>query len=168
MAEMSGWGPLVSPGDKLHHLGLVVPSISGMAEEFAQAMGLWWDRKTFDDLRQRVKVAFFFPEDARNPVYELVEPADDTSPVNYCLRKGGGLHHVCYETDDLEAGLDRARTAGFGIVAPPTPAVAFDGRNIAWVCSRNRLLIELLERERRTTAEGSGNRYQPVAVEIGK
>jgi methylmalonyl-CoA/ethylmalonyl-CoA epimerase len=82
----------------------------------------------------------------QNPVFELVEPAGDASPVNGFLKKGGGLHHVCYEIDDLEAGLELAQEVGLAIVAAPAPAVAFGGRRIAWVCSKSRLLMELLER----------------------
>ena len=75
-----------------------------------------------------------------------MEPASETSPVSNFLKKGGGLHHVCYEIDDLESGLSEARSAGLVIVATPAPAVAFGGRRIAWVCSKSRLLVELLER----------------------
>ena len=142
-------GPLLSENGTLHHLGFVVASISKVAEEFAAAMGLRWDGKIIHDPLQRVRVSFFLPADMRNPVFELVEPASEVSPVTRFLKKGGGLHHVCYEIDDLESGLREARATGLAIVSPPTPAVAFDGRRIAWVCSRSRLLLELLERDRK-------------------
>jgi methylmalonyl-CoA/ethylmalonyl-CoA epimerase len=92
-------------------------------------------------------VSFFTPLDTKNPVLELVEPASDASPVSNFLKTGGGLHHVCYEIDDLASGLRDAKASGFAVVAAPAPAVAFAGRKIAWICSRNRLLIELLERD---------------------
>jgi len=139
-------GPLLSENGTLHHLGFVVASISKVAEEFATSMGLRWDGKIIHDPLQRVRVSFFLPADTRNPVFELVEPASEGSPVTHFLKKGGGLHHVCYEINDLESGLQKARSTGLAIVAAPTPAVAFDGRRIAWVCSRSRLLMELLER----------------------
>ena len=47
------------------------------------------------------------PLDSRIPVYELVEPASEASPVSNFLKKRGGLHHVCYEIDDLEEGCAR-------------------------------------------------------------
>lgn len=109
-------------------------------------MSARWDGQTIHDPLQRVRVAFFYPVDGHNPVLELVEPASDTSPVTSFLKKGGGLHHVCYEIDDLDSALRQARAAKMAIASPPTPAVAFNGRRIAWVCSRNRLLMELLER----------------------
>jgi len=139
-------GPLLTGNAVLHHLGCVVPSISAAAASFATSMSGSWDGHIIHDPLQRVRVAFVKPVDPRNPVYELVEPAGHDSPVNNFLKKGGGLHHICYELDDLGAGLIRAREACFGVVSPPKPAVAFGGRRIAWICSRTRLLVELLER----------------------
>ena len=145
--EVGRVGPLLSQNGVLHHLGFVVTSISRAAERFAASVGACWDGKVIHDPLQRVRVAFFTPLDTRNPVFELVEPDSDLSPVSYFLKKRAGLHHVCYEIDDLESGLREAKATGFAIMAAPTPAVAFDGRRIAWVCSRNRLLMELLERD---------------------
>jgi methylmalonyl-CoA/ethylmalonyl-CoA epimerase len=145
---MSSLGPLLSGNALLHHLGCVVPSIANVADAFAASISASWDSQIIHDPLQRVRVAFFKPADPRNPVYELVEPAGDDSPVGKFLKKaGGGLHHVCYEVDDLEACLEKARAVAFALVSPPKPAVAFGGRRIAWICSKNRLLIELLERD---------------------
>ncbi|MFZ0964872.1 MAG: VOC family protein [Terriglobia bacterium] len=148
-ARVDGIGPLLAGNGILHHFGFVVASISSSAEEFAVSMSARWDGQVIHDPLQRVRVAFFVPVDARNPVLELVEPADQVSPVSSFLKKGGGLHHVCYEIDDLESALAAARGCGFAVVAPPKPAVAFNGRRIAWVCSKNRLLMEFLERRRK-------------------
>jgi methylmalonyl-CoA/ethylmalonyl-CoA epimerase len=142
-------GPLLSQNGVLHHLGFAVRSISRAAEQFALSMAARWDGNVIHDPLQRVRVAFFSPSDARNPVFELVEPACDLSPVSNFLKKGAGLHHVCYEIDDLESGLREAKATGLATVAAPAPAVAFGGRRIAWVCSRSRMLIELLERDRK-------------------
>jgi methylmalonyl-CoA/ethylmalonyl-CoA epimerase len=139
---------LLSGNGVLHHLGFVVKSISAVADEFAVSISARWDGEITHDPIQRVRVAFFSPVDSRNPVFELVEPASEISPVGKFLEKGGGLHHVCYEIDDLESGLREAHSAGLIIVATPAPAVAFGGRRIAWVCSKIRLLVELLERRK--------------------
>jgi methylmalonyl-CoA/ethylmalonyl-CoA epimerase len=139
-------GFLLSGNGILHHLGFVVSSISAVAEDFSVSISARWDGEIILDRIQRVRVAFFHPVDTRNPVFELVEPASEGSPVSNFLKKGGGLHHVCYEIDDLESGLREAREVGLVIVADPAPAVAFGGRRIAWVSSKRRLLVELLER----------------------
>jgi methylmalonyl-CoA/ethylmalonyl-CoA epimerase len=139
-------GPLGRGNATLHHLGFVVASISRVADEFSTLMSARQDGPIVHDPIQQVRAAFFKPRAPQNPVFELVEPAGDASPVNGFLKKGGGLHHVCYEIDDLEAGLELAQEVGLAIVAAPAPAVAFGGRRIAWVCSKSRLLMELLER----------------------
>jgi methylmalonyl-CoA/ethylmalonyl-CoA epimerase len=149
-------GPLLSGNGILHHTGFAVASILEVAEEFAASVSANWDGQVIHDPLQRVRVAFFYPVDERNPIFELVEPADEASPVNSFVASGGGFHHVCYEIDDLESGLRSARETGLVIVSRPTPAVAFGGRRIAWVCSKSRLLMELLERDGRSSVPRHG------------
>jgi methylmalonyl-CoA/ethylmalonyl-CoA epimerase len=139
-------GFLLSQRGALHHLGFVVKSISTVADEFAASMSAHWDGEIIHDPIQRVRVAFFSPVDSANPVYELIEPASEDSPVTDFLKKRGGLHHVCYEVNDLDAALEAARSTGWAIASSPAPAVAFEGRRIAWIFSKTRLLMELLER----------------------
>jgi methylmalonyl-CoA/ethylmalonyl-CoA epimerase len=138
---------LTSQSAVLHHLGFVVRSIASVAEEYAASIAARWDGEIIHDPIQHVRVAFFSPVDSRNPVYELVEPASDDSPITDFLKKRGGLHHVCYEVNDLDAALESARLTGWAIASSPAPAVAFNNRRIAWIVSRTRLLVELLERQ---------------------
>jgi len=139
-------GPLLGGKATLHHLGFAVASISAVAEGFALSMSARWDGRIIHDPLQRVRVAFFSPVDPRNPVLELVEPASESSPVSSFLKKRAGLHHVCYEIEDLESALQQARGVGFATVSAPAPAVAFGGRRIAWVYSKSGVLMEFLER----------------------
>jgi methylmalonyl-CoA/ethylmalonyl-CoA epimerase len=141
-----GVGPLEVGNAAFHHVGFVVRSISAAASNFQLFLSASWDGQMMYDPVQQVRVAFFSPANPRNPVFELVEPASESSPVSRFLSKGVGLHHVCYELDDLDSALVQAQQVGLALVAAPAPAVAFDGRRIAWVCSRNRLLMEFLER----------------------
>lgn len=140
-------GFLVTQSGVLHHLGFVVKSISTVADEFAASISARWDGEIIHDPIQRVRVAFFSPVDSGNPVYELVEPASEDSPVTHFLKKRGGLHHVCYQVNDLDTALEEARSTGWAIASSPAPAVAFGGRRIAWIVSKTRLLMELLERQ---------------------
>jgi methylmalonyl-CoA/ethylmalonyl-CoA epimerase len=129
---------------RFHHVGFVVSSIEQAVNGFAQALGLRWQAEVFADPLQRVRVTFLGEPDT--PQIELVEPGGTDSPVWAFLAKGGGLHHVCYETDDLDAELRHQRSTRGIIVRSPVPAVAFGGRRIAWVYTRQRLLVEYLER----------------------
>jgi methylmalonyl-CoA/ethylmalonyl-CoA epimerase len=132
----------------LHHIGFVVSSIREELEGFTSSVGATWNGEIFDDPLQQVRVTFLQPASAAEAAIELVEPTVGSSPVSRFLERGGGLHHLCYEVDDLEAALKLARTLGGLVVKQPLPAVAFKGRRIAWVVTRNRLVIEYLERGR--------------------
>ena len=130
---------------RFHHVGFVVTSIADCVEKFAVSLQASWDGRIYNDPLQRVKVTFLKarPED---PQIELVEPAGDDSPVLRFLReKGGGLHHICYEVDVLEREIADMKARGALIVRRPKPAVAFQGRRVAWMLTPERLLVELLE-----------------------
>ena len=129
---------------RFHHVGYVVASIEQAMPGFVRSLGAQWDGRVIHDPLQKVKVAFLTTR-AEDPQIELVEPASEDSPVSGFLARGGGLHHVCYEVGDLEGQLDEFRARGAVIAKRPKPAVAFEGRRIAWVITAEKLLVELLE-----------------------
>jgi len=130
----------------MHHVGYVVRSIREAAQGFIDSLELEWDGRVIHDPFQTVCVSFFRPRAAGCPSIELIEPAGSGSAVERFLEQGGGLHHLCFEVGSLEAQLERTKTSGDLIVHPPAPAVAFEGRRIAWVYTRNKLLVEYLEK----------------------
>jgi len=134
------------PEGAFHHVGFVVASIQHSVQGFASMLRADWDKQVFHDLNQSVRVTFLKSRRAGDPLWELVEPADEKSPVQSLAAKGGGLHHVCYLVENLEQALAEARALGALVTRPPMPAVAFGGRRIAWIYTNNRLLIEYLER----------------------
>ncbi len=129
-----------------HHVGYVVASIASVGRAFAQSLGAAWDGVIIHDPHQEARVTFLRCGGPESPAVELVEPAGEKSPLHKFVAKGGGLHHVCYEVDSLETQLEQGRTAGCLVVKNPLPAVAFGGRRIAWVYTRQKLLVEYLER----------------------
>lgn len=135
----------------LHHIGFVVAEIQSSIRGFHASLGAAWDGFVYEDPKQKVKVAFLTTHPAQGQI-ELVEPASDASPVTKFLReRGGGLHHVCYEVSNLEQALAAFKTRGAMIAKRPMPAVAFDGRRIAWIVTAEKLLVELLETADATT-----------------
>jgi methylmalonyl-CoA/ethylmalonyl-CoA epimerase len=134
------------PEARLEHVGYVVASIAEAAGRYARYLQLEWDGAIVHDPLQNVRVSFLAAPVPGAPRIELVEPVDETSPVTAFLARGGGIHHVCYEVDSLDAELERCRAAGAALVKPPLPAVAFGGRRICWTANRDRLLVEWLER----------------------
>ncbi len=135
------------PGQvKLHHIGFVLASIEGSAESFARSLGATWDGNIIFDPLQKVRVTFLKGASVSDALIELVEPSGPDSPVSRFLEQGGGLNHVCYEVENLEAHLAFCKSVGSILLRPPVPAVAFGGRRIAWVFTKMRLLVEYLER----------------------
>jgi len=133
------------PQGSFHHVGFVVKSIQDSAESFAKSLNASWDGEIIHDPNQVVRVSFLQSQRPADPLIELIEPAGEKSPVLGFLERGGGLHHLCYQVNDLEEQLRVSRSAGGIITRPPLPAVAFGGRRIAWVYTKNKLLIEYLE-----------------------
>jgi len=131
---------------RIHHIGFVVANIATSVDGFVRSLSAEWDGQVFADPHQRVKVTFLSTGPA-DPQIELIEPAEDGSPVaKFLVDRGGGLHHVCYEVEDLDREIQDRRSKGGLIAKRPKPAVAFGGRRIAWVITSEQLLIELLER----------------------
>lgn len=129
----------------LHHIGFVVAEIQSSIQAFRASLGAAWNGTVYEDPKQKVKVAFLVTHPLEGQI-ELVEPASDDSPVTKFLReRGGGLHHLCYEVQDLERALLTFKSRGAMIAKRPFPAVAFDGRRIAWIVTAEKLLVELLE-----------------------
>jgi methylmalonyl-CoA/ethylmalonyl-CoA epimerase len=128
-------------------MGFVVADIAAAMPAFSKSMAAEWDGKIFEDPLQKAKVAFMTtrPGDAR---IELVQPMGEGSPVaRFLQERGGGMHHLCYEVADLEAELTAFRSRGAAIASRPKPAVAFNGRRIAWVITAEKFLVELLEKK---------------------
>lgn len=135
----------IGGGQLLHHIGIVVPQIRPVLEGFAASVGARPDSEIIYDPLQQVSVAFLRPN-APGPAIELIEPAGENCPVSNLAKSGGGLHHLCYEVNNLEKELKIARSRGGIVVRKPLPAVAFGGRHIAWVFTKYGLLLEYLER----------------------
>jgi len=139
--------------DDLHHIGIVVPTIQSSIDGFMKGLQMEWDGVVFHDPIQTVRVTFLRHRSPFTPMIELVEPASADSRVIRFLKRGGGLHHLCYEVDSLSARLEMVMSAGAIILLEPTPAVAFCNRKIAWIYTPEKVLVEYLERSP-ASAEG--------------
>lgn len=131
---------------RFHHVGFVVTSISENADRIARSVSVAWDGMIVHDPLQMVRVAFLPSNDPLHSTMELIEPASPRSPVRKFAEAGGGLHHVCYEVDDLAAQIAHSEKSGAVLVRIPLPAAAFGGRKIAWLKTAEGLLVEFLEK----------------------
>lgn len=128
----------------LHHIGYLVAEIDPGRADWVRRFGLEVESPVVEDPAQTALVQFLRAPGAPYWI-ELVAPNGPESKLSAALKGGGGLHHLCYEVEDIEAGGRHLRSTGMFPVSRPTPAVAFGGRRISWFLDARRLLIELVE-----------------------
>ncbi len=97
----------------VHHVGIVVPSLDEAYRFWCAGLGLKLEKTaTLED--QGVRAALLPTESGE---IELLEPLSADNAVGRFLdRRGGGLHHLCFETDDVAAALDAARQLGLPLI----------------------------------------------------
>jgi len=135
-----------SLGFKLLHVGVAVPSLGPTTELLSNLFGYKVISGPFDDPIQKVTVNFLAKSDEDVAEIELIAPISEDSPIRSMLAKdGGGTYHLCFETSDIDGALIHAKKNGCIVVSSPVPAVAFQGRRIAWIYTRSRQLFELVE-----------------------
>lgn len=83
----------------------------------------------------------------RAPRVELIAPYGNQSPVTPWLERGIKLYHQGFLTGDLYAEIERLRAQRAKLMLPPTPAVAFGNRHVAFLMLPNLLLIEMIEQD---------------------
>jgi methylmalonyl-CoA/ethylmalonyl-CoA epimerase len=133
-------------GFKLLHVGVAVPALGPTTDMLSALFGYKVVSGPFDDPIQKVSVNFLAKSGEDVAEIELIAPAAEDAPIRSMLAKdGGGAYHFCFETSDIEAALAHAKANGCIIVSQPVPAVAFEGRRIAWIYTRSRQLFELVE-----------------------
>ena len=132
---------------RLHHIAYVTRNLEQKAAQLADLLGFRIAGPIVIDTVQGVRIQFM--EMADSGLLELLEPHGEQSPVRRHLQKGGGLYHLCFEVDDLDATLQRFRDTGdAAVVCEPVPAPAIDNRRVAFVVTTGRDLIEFVEATR--------------------
>ena len=132
-------------GFKFDHMGVAVQDIHAAILVYQDLFGYKLLSGPYDDPQQQATVAFLGLGEPHEFVVELIAPLGKGSHVARLLEKGGGAYHVCYEVADIERTLTDLRSMRCLIVREPAPAVAYQGRRIAWIMLPTRQLMELVE-----------------------
>jgi len=129
---------------KLHHVGIVVPKIQDSLGEITKY--LKFETIGLPTLvgSQKVNICFL---KIGEPFLELIEPIEESSPIAEFAKKGGGIHHLCFEVKDIHQQVKEMSKKGATVLVEPVEG--FDSRLIAFVDLNMRNtkcgLIELLE-----------------------
>ncbi|MAE94438.1 MAG: hypothetical protein CL910_07245 [Deltaproteobacteria bacterium] len=126
----------------IDHIGIVAKSLEEGIEHWERIFRYRQMTEIVTNTRQRVRVVFLRKEGS--PLIKLIEPTDADSPVYQAARRGGGLHHLCFRSEDMPGELDRLKEAGLRVLAAPQPGEAFENEDIAFVWAGQGLNIELI------------------------
>jgi methylmalonyl-CoA/ethylmalonyl-CoA epimerase len=136
---------------KIDHLGIAVRSISDSLAFYREALGL--DMEGTEKVEnQGVHVALLSVGESR---IELLEPFSEETPVGrFIAKRGEGLHHICYEVDDLASKLDDLRSRGVRLLEG-YPRRGAQGKLVAFLhpASAHGVLVELVEKARTLQGE---------------
>ncbi len=128
-------------GTRIAHIGLAVRSIQEIIPLYRDVLGMPEVPLDDSDGAHIAGVA------AGRSLVELLEAAESDSPIGrYIDKRGPGIHHVCFAVDDIDATLDRCRTAGIRLI-DEVPRLGAEGKRIAFLhpSSTAGVLIELSE-----------------------
>ncbi len=131
---------------KLHHIGIVVENIQKSLGELTKYLD--FESTTMPSLvgSQKVNICFL---KTNNVFLELIEPAEENSPISNFIKKGGGFHHLCFEVDDIHLELEKMKKNGARIIVDVVKG--FEERLTAFVMldmkNTNCDLIELAEKK---------------------
>lgn len=114
---------------KIDHIAVAVKSIDEAARFYTEVLGLALSAPE-EVAEQQTRVAFVQIGEVR---IELVEPMSDDSPVaKFIERRGQGIHHICYETGDIEATLEALKEKDVPLI-DQTPRIGAHEARIAFV-----------------------------------
>ncbi|MEP5566656.1 MAG: methylmalonyl-CoA epimerase [Halioglobus sp.] len=103
----------------LDHIAIAVPDFEKSIKRFMEDFGLSFDGT--EDVAAAKTSTAFFPVPATN--IELVHPLNGEGPIaGYLEKKGGGLHHLCFRSDNIEEDIERLTAKGYQFLGDaPTP-----------------------------------------------
>jgi methylmalonyl-CoA/ethylmalonyl-CoA epimerase len=130
----------------LDHIAVAVPDLTEAIRRFTEDLGL--ELAGTEDVPSAQTRTAFVPLPATR--IELVHPLDGKGPIQTFLEKrGGGLHHLCFRTNDLDGDVARLRAKGYRFTTDgPTPGA--HGTRVIFVHPKSfgGVLVELAEHPR--------------------
>ena len=116
---------------RLNHVAIAVPDLGAAASVYAETLGA------------KVSAPQSLPEHGVTVVFvalpntkiELLEPLGEDSPIARFLEKNpaGGMHHLCYEVDDIGAARDRLLAAGARVLGDGEPKIGAHGKPVLFL-----------------------------------
>ncbi|ASY68436.1 methylmalonyl-CoA epimerase [Sinorhizobium fredii] len=130
---------------RVNHVAIAVPDLASAAESYRATLGATVTEPQALPEHGVTVVFVTLP----NTKVELLEPLGDQSPIAAFLEKNpaGGMHHICYEVEDIIAARDRLQQAGARVLGDGNPKTGAHGKPVLFLHPKDfqGTLIELEE-----------------------
>jgi methylmalonyl-CoA/ethylmalonyl-CoA epimerase len=126
----AGWREKQMIG-RLNHVAIAVRDIAKASEVYREVLGAEVSAKVPQPAHGVTTVFITLP----NTKIELLEPLGADSPIAKFLERtpDGGIHHVCYEVDDILEARDRLKAAGARVLGDGTPKLGAHGKPVLFL-----------------------------------
>jgi methylmalonyl-CoA/ethylmalonyl-CoA epimerase len=116
---------------RLNHVAIAVPDLEAAAAQYRDALGAHVGQPQ-EEPDHGVTVVFI---ELPNTKIELLHPLGENSPIAAFLEKNpsGGMHHVCYEVDDILAARDRLKSQGARVLGSGEPKIGAHGKPVLFL-----------------------------------
>jgi methylmalonyl-CoA/ethylmalonyl-CoA epimerase len=116
---------------RLNHVAIAVPDIEAAAAQYRDVLGARVSAVE-DQPGHGVRTVFV---ELPNTKIELLGVLGEASPIAAFLARSpaGGIHHVCYEVDDILAARDRLRAAGCRVLGEGEPRIGAHGKPVLFL-----------------------------------
>ncbi|WP_321391521.1 methylmalonyl-CoA epimerase [Emcibacter sp.] len=116
---------------RLNHVAIAVPDLEAAAALYRDTLGAKVS-EAVDQPDHGVTTVFI---ELPNTKIELLHPLGDNSPIAGFLAKNpsGGMHHVCYEVDDIHAAAAKLKEAGLRIIGDGNPKIGAHGKPVLFL-----------------------------------
>jgi len=116
---------------RLNHIAIAVPDLEAATRKYRDVLGA---KVSAPQALPEHGVTVVFVELA-NTKTELLEPLGDRSPISAFLEKNpsGGIHHMCYEVEDIIASRDALRAEGVRVLGDGEPRTGAHGKPVLFL-----------------------------------
>jgi len=116
---------------RLNHVAIAVPDLEAAAAQYRDVLGAKVNSPK-DEPDHGVTVVFI---ELPNTKIELLHPLGENSPIQGFLDKNpsGGIHHICYEVDDILAARDQLQASGARVLGSGEPKIGAHGKPVLFL-----------------------------------
>ena len=116
---------------RLNHVAIAVPDLAKGTAVYRTMLGANVSAPQAEAAHGVTVVFVELP----NTKIELLEPLGENSPIKGFLEKnpGGGIHHVCYEVDDILAARDHLKSQGAKVLGDGNPKIGAHGKPVLFL-----------------------------------